>query len=130
MSCLYSEKSLNLQAPGVREIDGHSPDAAYRFRYEGLKLVPQSGNQYLFLPAGIQPAGRSANRAVLTCGHPQRFRFWRAGAQARSVNEALSRCCRKAKRFFAAAGSGDGAPTVSGRSRRSRAGATVARLRQ
>lgn len=48
---LYSEKSLSLQAPGVREVTGQIPDAAYRFRYEGLKLVPQSGNQYLFLPA-------------------------------------------------------------------------------
>jgi hypothetical protein len=49
---VYSEKKLNLQAPGVREVICAYPDTAYRFRYDGLKLVQQSGNQYLFLPAG------------------------------------------------------------------------------
>ena len=49
---VYSEKRLNLQAAGVREVTCQYPDAAYGFRYEGLKLVLQSGNQYLFLPAG------------------------------------------------------------------------------
>jgi hypothetical protein len=48
---LYSQKSLNLQGAGLREVIGQNPDIAYRFRYDGLKLVPQSGNQYLFLPA-------------------------------------------------------------------------------
>jgi hypothetical protein len=47
----YSEKRLSLQAPGIQEVACQYPDAAYRFRYEGLKLVMQSGNQYLFLPA-------------------------------------------------------------------------------
>jgi hypothetical protein len=49
---VYSEKRLNLQVPGVREVVCQDSDAAYRFRYDGLKLVQQSGNQYLFLPAG------------------------------------------------------------------------------
>jgi hypothetical protein len=49
---VYSEKSQNLHVPGVREVICQNPDAGYRFRYEGLKLVPQSGNLYLFLPAG------------------------------------------------------------------------------
>lgn len=47
---VYSEKRLSLQAPDVQEVPCQ-PDGAYRFRYEGLKLVMQSGNQYLFLPA-------------------------------------------------------------------------------
>ena len=47
----YSEKRLILQGPGVREVDCHDPDAAYRFRYDGLKLMLQAGNQYLLLPA-------------------------------------------------------------------------------
>jgi hypothetical protein len=47
----YSEKRLMLQGPGVREADCHDPDAAYRFRYDGLKLMLQAGNQYLLLPA-------------------------------------------------------------------------------
>ena len=51
---LFSEKSQSLQAPGVQEATCQDPNAAYR--YVGLKLVPQSGNQYLFLPAGWTPA--------------------------------------------------------------------------
>lgn len=52
---LYSDKSLSLQgvqSPGVREVLCQKSEPAYRFRYDGLKLVPQSGDQYLFLPAG------------------------------------------------------------------------------
>ncbi|MBV9143371.1 MAG: hypothetical protein JO115_21050 [Pseudonocardiales bacterium] len=50
---VYSEKRLSLQAPGVREVTCQYPDAAYRFRYDSLKLVPMpSGDQYLLLPAG------------------------------------------------------------------------------
>jgi hypothetical protein len=50
---VYSEKTLRLKAPGVTETDcGENADASYRFRYDGLKLVLQSGGQYLFLPAG------------------------------------------------------------------------------
>jgi hypothetical protein len=52
---VYSAKSLSLNAPGVRETRCQDPDAAYRFRYDGLKLVLQSGDQYLFLPAGWSP---------------------------------------------------------------------------
>ena len=29
--------------------------AGYRFRYDGLKLLPQSGDQYLLLPATWSP---------------------------------------------------------------------------
>lgn len=49
---VYSDKKLSLQAPGIREVACKDPDAAYRFRYEGLKLVQRSGNQYLLLPTG------------------------------------------------------------------------------
>jgi hypothetical protein len=49
---VYSEKRLNIHVPGIREIMCQDPDAAYRFRYEGFKLIQQSGDQYLFLPAG------------------------------------------------------------------------------
>ncbi len=53
---VYSERSLSLHAPGVRETRCHDRDAAYRFRYDGLKLVLQSGDQYLFLPEGWSPS--------------------------------------------------------------------------
>jgi hypothetical protein len=49
---LYSEKSLILTGPGVREVRCRGSDLQYRFRYDGLKLIFQSGEQYLFLPAG------------------------------------------------------------------------------
>jgi hypothetical protein len=48
---LYSEKSLSLRHPGVRETRCANKDATYAFRYDGLKLILQSGDQYLFLPA-------------------------------------------------------------------------------
>jgi hypothetical protein len=48
---LFSERSLSLAAPGVREVRCKDPQAGYRFRYDGLKLLPQSGDQYLLLPA-------------------------------------------------------------------------------
>ena len=54
---VFSEKRLALGGvPGVSEYvcadDAVKDDSAYRFRYDGLKLVLQSGGQYLFLPAG------------------------------------------------------------------------------
>ena len=52
---VYSERSLSLDAPGVRETPCQDREAAYRFRYDGLKLVLQSGNQYLFLPERWTP---------------------------------------------------------------------------
>jgi hypothetical protein len=56
----YSEKGLSLQAPGVREVACQDADAAYRFRYDGLKLVLQVGNQYLLLPSGWTHANGAA----------------------------------------------------------------------
>ena len=53
---LYSERSLSLHAPGVQEVRCQDPEAAYRFRYDGLKLVLQSGDRYLFLPEAWSPA--------------------------------------------------------------------------
>lgn len=57
---LYSEKSLNLHVPGVVQTPPAEPDSAYGFRYTGLKLVPQSGNHFLFLPAGWVPNRQAA----------------------------------------------------------------------
>ncbi|MER5185590.1 hypothetical protein ABT009_46295 [Streptomyces sp. NPDC002896] len=47
---LYSERSLSISAPGVSETRCHDPKAAYGYRYDGLTLVLQSGNQYVMLP--------------------------------------------------------------------------------
>ncbi|WP_346280509.1 hypothetical protein [Pseudonocardia sp.] len=48
---VYSSRSLSLAAPGVREVRCKDREGSYRFRYDGLKLVLQSGDQYVFLPA-------------------------------------------------------------------------------
>jgi hypothetical protein len=53
---VYSQRSLSLDAPGVREVRCRDPQAAYRFRYDGLKLLLQSGDQYLFIPEAWSPA--------------------------------------------------------------------------
>ncbi|MEJ3745865.1 hypothetical protein WEI85_21550 [Actinomycetes bacterium KLBMP 9797] len=47
---LYSERSLRLRAPGVREVRCQDPEATYRFRYDGLKFMLQSGEQYVLIP--------------------------------------------------------------------------------
>jgi hypothetical protein len=59
---LISERRLNLAAPGVRELRCKDPQAGYRFRYDGLKLLPQSGDQYLLLP---ETWSRSSGVAIL-----------------------------------------------------------------
>jgi hypothetical protein len=46
---LYSAQSLSLGVDGVTEVRCADPEAAYRFRYDGLRLVRQSGDQYLLL---------------------------------------------------------------------------------
>ncbi len=51
---LYSARSLNLEAPGVRQVVCGQADAAYKYRYSGLKLLLQSGGQYVFVPANWQ----------------------------------------------------------------------------
>lgn len=75
---LYSERSLNLRVPGVREIRCQGADAAYGFRYDGLKLVLHSDNQYLFLPERWTPADGVA--VLLPRTDSLRVEFVRAGA--------------------------------------------------
>jgi hypothetical protein len=52
---LYSDKSLSLAAPGVTPTRCRDPQAAYHYRYDGLRLVLRSGDQYLLLPAHWTP---------------------------------------------------------------------------
>ncbi|SDW63748.1 hypothetical protein SAMN05421504_1011122 [Amycolatopsis xylanica] len=49
---VYSAKSLNLTMDGVHEVVCKQPEAAYRYRYNGLKLLLQSGGQLVLLPSG------------------------------------------------------------------------------
>lgn len=75
---LYSEKSLSMQAPGVRQIACQDSEAAYRFRYDGLKLVLQSGGHYFFLPARWNPSDEVA--FVIPRTEMLRLEFTAAGA--------------------------------------------------
>ncbi|MCW2859774.1 MAG: hypothetical protein JWP48_1482 [Actinoallomurus sp.] len=52
---LYSDKNLSLTAPGITTTRCRDPRAAYHFRYDGLRFVLQSGDQYLLLPAQWSP---------------------------------------------------------------------------
>jgi hypothetical protein len=51
---LYSAKKLNLESSGLHVESSSVPDTDYRFRYPGLKLVPQAGAGYLLLPGDWQ----------------------------------------------------------------------------
>ncbi len=48
---IYSAESLNLTAGGVLQVKCADTDAAYKYRYTGLKLLLQSGGQYVFVPS-------------------------------------------------------------------------------
>jgi hypothetical protein len=82
---VYSHQSLSLNAPGVREVRCRDPEAFYRFRYEGLKLILQSGDQYVFLPAAWSRANGVA--IVLPRSDSLRLEFFPAsvGAAPRST---------------------------------------------
>ncbi|WP_328989423.1 hypothetical protein OG394_24640 [Kribbella sp. NBC_01245] len=53
---VYSTGELNLGGRGVIETACTGSKALYAFRYDGLKLVLQSNDQYLLLPAAWTPA--------------------------------------------------------------------------
>jgi len=57
---LYSAKSLNLTAEGVHRVVCADGEAAYRYRYDGLKFLLQSGGQYVFVPAGWRAGSGTA----------------------------------------------------------------------
>jgi hypothetical protein len=48
---LFSQHRMSLHVAGVTEDKCHDPQAAYGFRYDGLRLIRQTGDQYLLLPA-------------------------------------------------------------------------------
>lgn len=76
---LYSHQRLSLQAPGVRELRCRDPEAAYRFRYDGLKLVLHAGSQYVFLPA--EWTRRDGVAILLAANDALRLEFFPRSAQ-------------------------------------------------
>jgi hypothetical protein len=75
---LFSEHSLALRGPGITETACAAEGSAYRYRYDGLKLVLQSSGQYFFLPAGWTTADGAA--LVLPRTDALRLEFTAAGA--------------------------------------------------
>ncbi|MFI6054527.1 hypothetical protein ACIBCO_31105 [Streptomyces violascens] len=53
---LYSDHSLSLTAPGVRETRCRNADSAYHYRYDGLVLILQSANQYVLILQSWTPS--------------------------------------------------------------------------
>jgi hypothetical protein len=49
---VFSSKALGIAGPGVTEIRIAEPDAAYRYRYSGLRLLIRGGNRYFMVPSG------------------------------------------------------------------------------
>jgi hypothetical protein len=46
---VYSPKDLQLDTRGVEETKLSEPDSAYRYRYDGLRLLQRSGDRYLLI---------------------------------------------------------------------------------
>lgn len=57
---LYSQHDLDLNQPGVSRTRCGDPDAEYRYRYDGLVLLLESGGKYLLLPRQWTPADGGA----------------------------------------------------------------------
>lgn len=77
-AAVFSERRLGLVVDGVTEVRCEDPEAAYRFRYDGLKLVQQAGGHYLLLPATWSPQAGSA--VLLPRSDGVRLEFALAGA--------------------------------------------------
>ena len=77
-TAVFSERRLALAGQGVTEVRCEDAEAAYAFRYDGLKLVQQAGGHYLLLPETWTPASGSA--VLLPRSDGVRLEFALAGA--------------------------------------------------
>jgi hypothetical protein len=55
---IYSKERLFIQAPGVQESQLRGADAAYKYRYSGLRLLAWSNDRYFLLPDGWSSAAQ------------------------------------------------------------------------
>jgi hypothetical protein len=55
---VYSEKRLAITMPGTAETPLSDEDSAYRFRYDGLRMVQRSGDRYFLIGDGWTPDNR------------------------------------------------------------------------
>jgi hypothetical protein len=77
---VYSAKDLSLHGPGVTQVRCPDPQGAYRFRYNGLQLLLESGGLYLLLPSAWTPADGTA--IVLPQDDTTRLEFYARPAPA------------------------------------------------
>ncbi len=88
---LYSKERLHLQAAGVQEVSCAEPEGGYRFRYQGLRLMLRSADQYFFLPESWSRSDGVA--IVLPGGDSVRVEFAvPAGAERRRAKQAAATC--------------------------------------
>ena len=73
---IYSPKSLEIHLRGVQETRLGNPESAYRYRYDGLRLVQRSGDRYLLMSE--QWDARSARIVVLRDSDSLRLEFTRS----------------------------------------------------
>jgi hypothetical protein len=74
---VYSVKSLDLVGSGVVETRMTAPDALYRYRYEGLRLVQRSDKRYFLIGDGWSPQDRRV--ILLQESDDLRLEFYRHG---------------------------------------------------
>jgi len=80
---LYSATSLRLAVEGVTEVRCQDPEAAFRFRYDGLKLILQSGGQYLLVSGAWNRENGTA--VLLPRGDDIRLEFAPPGQQRNQI---------------------------------------------
>jgi hypothetical protein len=74
---VLSEKSLSVRLPGVVETRCTGDDTAYGYRYDGLKIIMQAGDRYVFLPSDWAPGKGPA--LVVPRTDSLRLEFTRSG---------------------------------------------------
>ena len=52
---VYSAADLSISGPGISPSRINVPDAEYRFRYSGLRILISSGGHYFLMPRGWRP---------------------------------------------------------------------------
>jgi hypothetical protein len=80
---VYSAQSLSLRAPGVTEVACANTEAGYKYRYEGLTLMLQSGGQLVLLPRAWSPMDGSA-AILIPRTDSIRLEFSRSGGPGRT----------------------------------------------
>lgn len=70
---VFSPRRLHIDAPGVTERRLTGPDAAYRYRYAGLRMLVRSNGKYFLVPDGWRRGVSTA--IVLADGADYRFEF-------------------------------------------------------